>query len=77
MNIRTFSTKKEALDFIAKIDTGIYYLSHGEYGRPNYKARKIRGKNEYGVKAEYFFFPGTFNAKKYGYLTWEETYNID
>ena len=76
MPVRTFETKEKALEFITKIDWGTYYLRYGEYARPDYKARKIRGKDEYGVYATYYFYPGTFNAKKNGFLSWEETYTI-
>lgn len=88
MNIRhilTFNSKENAKAFLIKVGMeeyktnrfctkGIYELRHGKYERPDYSIRKIRGTEQYGIYARYYFYPGTFNAKWDGYLTEEETF---
>lgn len=32
-----FKTREAALKQVSELDSGIYYLSHGEYERPDYK----------------------------------------
>lgn len=77
MTIRKFDTRKEAKAFIEKYDSGTYYLHHGEYERPNYRVRKIRNENAFGIYVTRYYYPTTFNAKKDGFLTWEETYEYE
>jgi hypothetical protein len=55
----TFSTRSEAQAVIAGLDSATYYLSHGEYERPTYTARKVRGESRYYIHAKRFFYNGT------------------
>lgn len=48
----------------------VYYLRHGEAGRPDYKA--VKYMDGYAVKVTYCFYAGTFNAPKNHLLTTEE-----
>ena len=65
-DIATFATKAEAEAVIAKLDNCTYILAHGEYERPNYTARKIRGEDRYYIFAKRYFYAGTFYAAKSG-----------
>jgi hypothetical protein len=67
--IKTYSTKAQALVAKKKLDTGTYYLSHGEYERPTYRVRKMRNAAEYYIRAEYFYYSNTFYAKQSGPMT--------
>jgi hypothetical protein len=76
----SFPTKKEALEYLRSIDeleessktpgvfweTGTYYLSHGEYERPDYRVRRY--KDGWGVHATYYYYAGTLYAPKDGRL---------
>ena len=64
----TYATRADAIAVKAKLDSGTYYLAHGEYERPDYTARKIRGEDEYYIHARYYYYPGTFYARKNGHL---------
>lgn len=77
MTIRKFDTREEAKAFLEKYDSGTYYLHHGEYSRPNYSVRKIRNENAFGIYVTRYYYPTTLNAKKDGFLTWEETYEYE
>lgn len=68
-----FETKKQAIDFLNSIDwlyshsdskkwslTGTYYTDHGEYSRPDYMPRRYA--DGWAIRAEYFYYPGTFYA---------------
>ena len=70
----TFTTKAEAQAVINKLDSGLYYLSHGEYERPHYTVRKLRGKDRYYIHAERFFYAGTFYAAKGGAIDADTVY---
>ena len=63
-----FNTKKEANDYVKELDDAVYYVRHGEAGRPSYKVRKVRNQPFYGIWVEYNFYIGTFNAPKNGFL---------
>lgn len=69
---QTYKTKAEALADIQKIDTGIYFLHHGEYERPSYSARKVRGDEMYYIHVKRYYYSGTFYPHKSGPLTREE-----
>ena len=43
---------------------GRYYLSHGEYERPDYTPRKYRCG--WSLYAKYYYFTGTLHAKEDG-----------
>jgi len=62
----TFATKAEAQAVIVKLDKRTYILAHGEYERPHYTARKIRGEDRYYIHTKRYFFAGTFYAAKSG-----------
>jgi hypothetical protein len=66
--IKTFKTRDEALAYATDLDRGTYYLSHGEYARPEYTVRKVRGNSEYYIHARYSYYHGTFHAKQNGPL---------
>lgn len=44
--------------------SGMYQLSHGEYDRPTYEPRRY--KDGWGVRVEYSYLPGTYNAPQSG-----------
>jgi len=67
-SIKTYATKAQALVAKQKLDTGTYYLSHGEYERPTYRVRKMRNAAEYYIRAEYFYYSNTFFAAQSGPL---------
>ena len=65
-DIATFATRLEAQSIIAKLNSGTYSLAHGEYERPDYTVRKVRGENSYYIHAKRYFYAGTFNATPSG-----------
>ena len=71
----TYKTRQQAQDAVDTLDSQIYHLAHGEYERPTYKARKVRGEDFYYIHATYFFYAGTFYAKQDGAMTVEELSN--
>ena len=66
--ILTFATRAAAQAHIAELDARTYYLAHGEYARPHYTARKMRGEDSYYIHAAYSYYAGTFYAKQNGAL---------
>lgn len=70
--IKIFATKenaeKKALELNAPEQ--VYYLRHGEAGRPDYKV--IKRGDGYAIKVVYCFYAGTFYAPKNHFLTTEE-----
>jgi len=70
----TYATRADAQKAIAGLNSGIYYLAHGEYERPDYTARKIRNGGRYYIHARRYFYAGTLHAKKSGPLT---IYNLE
>lgn len=50
--------------------SGTYYLNHGEYARPSYSVVKYR--DGYAVKVSFFYYLGTFYAKRNHLLTSDE-----
>lgn len=64
--VLTFPTRKSARARIAELDGGVYYLAHGEYARPHYTARKMRGTDAYYIHASYSYYAGTFHARQNG-----------
>jgi hypothetical protein len=65
----TYTTRADAKKAIVGLNSGTYYLAHGEYERPDYTARKIRNGDRYYIHARRYFFAGTFYARKSGPLT--------
>lgn len=65
----TYTTRSDAQKAIAGLNSGIYYLAHGEYERPDYTARKLRNGNRYYIHARRYFYAGTLHARKSGALT--------
>lgn len=41
-----FTTREEARAWIAEADQTVYYQSRGEYGRPEYQARKLPSRRD-------------------------------
>lgn len=76
-NLATFATREEAKAIIADLDAACYILAHGEYERPDYTARKVRGEDRYYIHARRYFYAGTFYALPSGGLDWDsnELYN--
>jgi len=74
--IATFATKSEAQAIIAKLDSRTYQLAHGEYERPDYTARKIKGEDRYYIHAKRYFYAGTFYAAQSGPLDEESVFWI-
>lgn len=75
--MQTFRTKKETLEYLDSLDTlvsvldgatyipkGIYYLAHGEHAKPTYTPRRY--KDGWGIRVDYNYYYGTFNAPKSG-----------
>lgn len=71
---QTYATRADAQKAIAVLNSGTYYLAHGEYERPDYTARKLRNGDKYYIYARRYFFAGTLHAKKSGALT---VYDLD
>lgn len=70
--IAIFPSRQSALDQIQSLDAAIYYLAHGEYSRPHYTARKIRGENDFYIHVKRYFYAGTFYAIPSGALSAED-----
>ncbi len=70
----TFTTKAEAQALVSKLDNRTYVLAHGEYERPDYSVRKVRGENLYYIFVRRYFYAGTFHAAKSGPLDGESAY---
>lgn len=70
--IKIFAKKEEAQKKALELDAPeqVYYLRHGEAGRPDYKVVK-RGDG-YAIKVIYCFCAGTLNAPKNHFLTTDE-----
>ena len=69
---QTFPSRAKAQSVIANLNAGTYYLSHGEYSRPHYTARKVRGEDSFYIYASRKFYADTVNARPSGPLTWED-----
>ena len=67
--IATFISRKDAQHTVNRLNNQTYYLAHGEYERPTYKVRKVRSKDRYYIRVEYFFYAGTFGAMADGPLS--------
>jgi hypothetical protein len=67
--IATFATRNEAQKLVDRLNSGTYYLAHGEYARPDYTVRKVRGGDRYYIHARRHYYAGTFYAGKSGALT--------
>lgn len=76
-NTATFASRSEAQAIISQLDRGTYYLSHGEYARPHYAARKVRGEDHYYIHAKRYFYAGTFNATPSGPISEEIVYWLE
>lgn len=50
-------------------DAGTYYTSHGEYERPDYIVRRYG--DGWGVRAEYYYYAGTYGAPIVGRLDYD------
>ena len=66
--MKVYKTRKSAQDAINDLDQIIYHLSHGEYTRPHYTARKVRGADRYYIHVRYHYYEGAFYSKKSGKL---------
>ena len=66
--METYKTRKSAQDAIKDLDQITYHLSHGEYTRPQYTARKVRGADQYYIHARYYYYEGALYATKSGPL---------
>lgn len=70
----SFDTKADAISKIREIEEDIYsrpyYLNHGEYARPEFKAQRY--KDGWGIKVFYHYLNGTCHAPKDGRLTFED-----
>lgn len=72
MTNATFATRKEANEIIDGLDSCVYHLAHGEYARPEYRARKVRGEEKFYIHARRHYFFGTFHAQPSGALKWDD-----
>lgn len=70
-NIATFATREEAKSIIAELNSACYILAHGEYERPYYTVRKVRGEDSYYIHARRYYYSGTFHARPSGTLEWD------
>jgi len=64
----TYATRADAQKAIAALNSGTYYLAHGEYERPDYIVCELCGGNKYYIHVCRYFYAGTLNAKKSGAL---------
>lgn len=64
--IATYATRNEAQAVVDRLESGTYYLAHGEYERPDYSVRKVRRENRYYIHARRYFYAGTIYATKSG-----------
>lgn len=75
MSNLTFATKAKAIQYLKSLrwlyehskgfsPSGTYYLSHGEYSRPDFKP--VRYKDGWSIKKIHYFYSGTINAPKDG-----------
>lgn len=64
--IATYATRNEALTVVERLNSGTYYLAHGEYGRPDYTVRKVRGEDRYYIHARRYYYAGTLNVRPSG-----------
>lgn len=69
MGTATFATRTEVLTVVAGLNSATYYLAHGEYARPDYTVRKVRGGNKFYIHARRYYYGGTFNARPSGPLS--------
>lgn len=67
--IATYPTRSEAQEIVSILDRGVYELAHGEYERPDYTVRKLRGEDVFYIHARRYYYAGTFGAKPSGPLT--------
>ena len=72
-----FKSREGAQAIVESMDSMTYWLAYGEYQRPHYTARKVRGMDQYYIHARRYYCAGTYNAKPSGPLMWEdkELYN--
>jgi len=63
---KTYSTHAEAHAAKTILNAATYYLAYGEYERPCYTVRKVRGMDSYYIHAKRYFYAGTFYAMKSG-----------
>ncbi len=68
-HIATYATRSEAQAVVDGLNSGTYYLAHGEYARPAYTVRKVRGESVYYIRAKRFYYAGTFNQRPSGPLS--------
>lgn len=76
-DIATFATRDEALAIVKSLDSATYYLAHGEYERPDYTVRKVRGEDRYYIHAKRYYYAGSFNARQSGGLDWNSNELFD
>lgn len=74
MTTYTTQDKSEAKRIVNALNKSTYILAHGEYERPDYMVRKVRGEDLYEIFARYYFFRGTFYAKQSGAICEETAY---
>lgn len=75
MNAYTTTDRSKAKAIAKKLDSTTYYLGHGEYSRPDYKVRKVRGEGKYEIYAKYQYYAGTYNRKQNGPICTETAYH--
>ena len=68
----TFTSRAEAQSVVDTLNSGTYYLAHGEYARPEYTVRKVRGGSEFYIHARRYYYAGTLHARPSGPLSWED-----
>ena len=90
MNNLVFTSKKETIDFLKSVNglnsdhaeksffpAGIYYLSCGEYSKPDFIPRRY--KDGWGIYVKFYYYSGTFNTIKSGRIDpetlWERFYS--
>ena len=64
--IITYANKSVANNVIDKLNSAIYFFSHGEYERPHYTVRKMRGQATYYIHARRHYYAGTLFATPSG-----------
>ena len=75
-NPHTYTDRADAIAAKDSLNSGDYYLAPGEYARPDYAARKIRGGSRYYLYARRYYYAGTLHAKKSGPVTIQDLHNL-
>lgn len=66
--ILTFPDRAGAEAAVRVLDGAVYVLSYGEYARPDYLVRKLRGRDAWGIRIRYWYQPGAVRVHQDGWM---------